>query len=1034
MLYKKNQAKTLDKALFENPTEEYRGTPFWAWNCKVTPELITRQIGYLKEMGFGGYHIHSRTGMDVPYLSDEFMSLIRHCTDEAKRTHTLAWLYDEDRWPSGAAGGLVTKTPKYRQRFLRITRNDYAADLKPKSEAVELGEPYFFHAYDVVQNEAGELVSYRMIAPDEKAEGIKWFTYCIVPNKSGWYNNQTYVDTLSKEAIDKFIETTHERYKETVGDEFDKVVPAIFTDEPQFCRKGTFAFATSSQSVDLPWTPELDRLYFERYGERLEEKLPELFWERADGEASRTRYLYHDFVCQLFTEAFADNCGGWCEKNGISMTGHMMEEDSLHSQTAALGEAMRSYRRFQIPGIDMLCGGHNYATAKQCQSAVHQYGREGMLSELYGVTDWDFDFRGHKHHGDWQAALGVTVRVPHLSWMSMYGEAKRDYPASIFYQSPWYKEYPYIEDHFARLNTALTRGKPKVDIAVIHPVESYWLHWGPSENTGTIRSQIEGNFQSTVDWLLFAQYDFDLISESLLPEQFCGAADKELKVGEMSYKVVILPGLETVRSTTLDALEKFKAAGGTVIVMGDAPKYADAVRSNAPSELLSDCENILFSRDALISALEPFRCVGIRDASGNIAGSYIYNYREDNDCNWLFICNGRNVNLAGNRASYNSADALTITIKGKFTPIVWDTLTGKVYSIPYSIENGNTVVRRSMYSHDSLLLKLLPYDPSITCETVEQKKTIREIYCRKPVAYRLDEPNAVLLDSAEWRVDSSSLTSDGEWHTEEEMLRLNNMAAQEAKLPAYNGAQPWVEPAEELTHSVDLKIHFNSDIEYEGAFLAIENASLCEVILNGVKSESRPDGYFVDESIEKLALPKIVKGENELLVRSPIGIRTKIEWCYLLGSFGVKIAGCEKTITALPEKLGFSNITAQSLPFYTGNIEYDEEIETPDCDLTVRVTEYVGALVRVFLDGEDKGVIALPPYRLELGKVSAGKHTITYKLYGNRYNAFGALHNTCKGDKWVGPGIWRTSGDRWCNEYQLRPMGIVISPVVEIKE
>lgn len=1027
MLYKKNQAKTLDKALFENPTEEYRGTPFWAWNCKVTPELITRQIGYLKEMGFGGYHIHSRTGMDVPYLSDEFMSLIRHCADEAKRTHTLAWLYDEDRWPSGAAGGLVTKTPKYRQRFLLITKNDIVSTLKPEAEAVELGESYFFHAYDVVQNEAGELVSYRMIAPDEKAEGTKWFTYCQPAGKSGWYNNQTYVDTLSKPAIDKFIETTHERYKEVVGDEFDKVVPAIFTDEPQFCRKGTFAFATSDQSVSLPWTPGLERKYFERYGERIEEKLPELFWERSDGNVSRSRYLYHDFVCQLFTEAFADNCGEWCGKNGISMTGHMMEEDSLHSQTAALGEAMRSYRKFQIPGIDMLCDGHNFATAKQCQSAVHQYGREGMLSELYGVTDWDFDFRGHKHQGDWQAALGVTVRVPHLSWMSMYGEAKRDYPASIFYQSPWYKEYPYVENHFARLNTALTRGKPNVDIAVIHPVESYWLHWGPSENTGTIRSRIEENFSNTVNWLLFAQLDFDLISESLLPEQFGGIDEKKLKVGEMAYKVVVVPGIETIRKTTLDALERFMAAGGKVVVMGDLPKYEDAVKSNAPAEILSNSEHIQFSRDQLITALEDFRTVGIRDAGGNIAGNYIYNYRHDTDGEWLFICHGR-------PSAGFGADDLRITIKGEFTPIIWDTISGETYVADYRVENGNTIVRRAMYPHDSLLLKLTPYDPSIRPAETAKSNVVREVFCHKPVEYKLDEPNALLIDFAEWRVDSDSLTADGKWHEGEEILRLNNMAASEAGVPAYNGTQPWAEPKEELTHHVDLRVCINSEIDYEGAYLAIENAPLCEVILNGVKADGRIDGYFVDESIEKIALPKIVKGENKLLIRTPIGIRTKVEWCYLLGNFGVKVAGCEKTLTLLPEKLGFSTVTDQGLPFYTGNIEYNEEIEVPECELAVRATEYRGELIRVFLDGVDQGVIAYSPYKLELGKVSAGKHTITYRLYGNRFNAFGALHNTRRNERWVGPGIWRTSGDSWCYEYQLRPMGILISPIVEIKK
>ena len=38
------------------------------------------------------------------------------------------------------------------------------------------------------------------------------------------------------------------------------------------------------------------------------------------------------------------------------LTGHMMEEPTLRlSQTAALGETMRSYRSFQLPGIDMLC-------------------------------------------------------------------------------------------------------------------------------------------------------------------------------------------------------------------------------------------------------------------------------------------------------------------------------------------------------------------------------------------------------------------------------------------------------------------------------------------------------------------------------------------------------------------------------------------------------------------------------------------------------------------------------------------------------
>ena len=202
MLYKKNSAAELDKRLFENPTSEYRTAPFWAWNCKVTPEIITKQIGILKEMGFGGYHMHSRTGMDVPYLSDEFMSLIRHCVEEAKRTDTLAWLYDEDRWPSGAAGGLVTKDPEYRQRFMRFTKNEITPETEPKDEAVKAGKPYLIRDYDIVLDDDGYLSEYKVITPSDEAIGDKWFTYCETYAPSGWYNNQTYVDTLSKKAVD----------------------------------------------------------------------------------------------------------------------------------------------------------------------------------------------------------------------------------------------------------------------------------------------------------------------------------------------------------------------------------------------------------------------------------------------------------------------------------------------------------------------------------------------------------------------------------------------------------------------------------------------------------------------------------------------------------------------------------------------------------------------------------------------------------------------------------------------------------------
>ena len=84
MLYKKT--KELTKEVFANPGSEYRGTPFWAWNCRMDKENIDRTIESLKAMGMGGGHIHCRTGMDHPYMGEEFLSLVKYSNQKYGQT------------------------------------------------------------------------------------------------------------------------------------------------------------------------------------------------------------------------------------------------------------------------------------------------------------------------------------------------------------------------------------------------------------------------------------------------------------------------------------------------------------------------------------------------------------------------------------------------------------------------------------------------------------------------------------------------------------------------------------------------------------------------------------------------------------------------------------------------------------------------------------------------------------------------------------------------------------------------------------
>ena len=1039
MLYEKNSAPQLSDELFRNPTREYRGTPFWSWNCELDEKELLRQIDELKEMGFGGFHMHCRAGMATEYLSEEFMRLIKSCVKKAKKEDMLAWLYDEDRWPSGFAGGIVTKEHKYRGRYLCFSLDPHATGEQPISgeTMVKLGETATpaggahmdFGAFDIVLNDDGTLRSYRRLADGEEPEGRVFYAYVTVRMDTPRFNNQAYVDTLNPEAIKRFIEVTYDAYKKAVGKEFDKTVPAIFTDEPQFSKKQRLDFATDMKLVTLPWTDDLEDTYKAKYGDSLIEKLPELIWDLPNGEPSVTRYHYHEHVSQRFTEAFADQCGSWCKKNGIALTGHMMAEASLGSQTGMLGEAMPSYRGFQIPGIDMLCARYEFNTAKQCQSAVRQYGCEGMMSELYGVTSWDFDFRGYKISGDWQTAMGVTVRVPHLAWVSMEGEAKRDYPAAIGYQSPWYQQYAYVEDHFSRAHTALTRGKPMVRIGVIHPIESYWLHWGPKEQSALATDSLEANFENIVKWLSFGGYDFDYICETTLPA-LCKKGGAPLKVGAMQYDAIVVPACETLRKSTVERLEAFRKAGGKLIFMGSAPKWMDAKPSDRPAKLYRASEIISFTRGELITALEPVRDIEIRGGDGAYSQNVLYQMREDGDDRWVFLCRGvfpYNKDISG-------SFKLTVRIPGKWRVRLYDTLTGDISDKAVTYRNGMTEIVSRMFDYDSFLFRLSPLveEEAPAIASAPAKKVVASLATPSLVPFTLCEPNALLLDMAEYALD------DEPYHGREELLRADTLCRQKLGWPTLSGgaAQPWCIEKEAITHKIRLRFRINSELRLYGTKLAIENPETAEIIWNGVKLDNKAKGYYVDRSIKTVRIPVVNKGENILELVLPFGKRTATEWCYLLGEFGVRVTGSEATVVPLAKTLGYGDIVSQTLPFYSGAIDYHVDVVVPEEhageEVRVTVPQYRGSVVTAWIDGREVGVVAYPPYRISVGALTAGEHRITLRLYVPRTNGFGPVHLADEKYAYPGPAAWRVAGDSFGYEYHLHKEGITMMPRVEV--
>ena len=232
----KDSFKDLE-AGFTNPSSDYRTAPLAVWNSKVTNAEVERTIQELKDAGFGGLFVHPRPGLITEYMSDEWYSLYKHAIDYAKEKDMKVWIYDENSYPSGFAGGHVPEEmpESYNQgqglalekvNVLPENTADYFICLKKEGE----------NWTDITD----KISSYK------NTEGEYYLYKKTYYGRSDWYGGYSYVDVMVKGVTEKFLEVTMKGYEKIAKEDFGKTLPGIFSDEPNIQTSG-----------GLRWTPDL---------------------------------------------------------------------------------------------------------------------------------------------------------------------------------------------------------------------------------------------------------------------------------------------------------------------------------------------------------------------------------------------------------------------------------------------------------------------------------------------------------------------------------------------------------------------------------------------------------------------------------------------------------------------------------------------------------------------------------------------------------------------------------------------------------
>jgi hypothetical protein len=1011
------------KAHWTDPPAIYRGAPFWSWNAKLDPRRLCRAIESMHAAGMGGFFMHSRYGLKTAYLSGEWFECVRACVEKARELGMKAYLYDEDRWPSGTAGGLVTREREDYRAHALVARAAGEGAAGEYAAAEELAR------FAVLLDDEGRLRSYRALAggaaaePEERAVAFD----VVVPGPSPWFNDGNYLDTLNAEAVAEFVHVTHQAYADRFGGDFGELIPAIFTDEPNYghaCRRSPEGWAAAA------WTADLPREFIQRRGYDLRDHLPKLIFPLAAGEFSKVRYDYRRTLTELFAERFSEQIGQWCEAHHIALTGHYLSEQTLGSQADRIGAAMPHYRHMQWPGIDILTDQcHELATAKQCASVADQLGKARVLSEMYGCTGWDWPLEGHKFVGDWQYAAGVNFRCPHLTHYSLAGGAKRDFPASIFAHSPWWGYYAAVEDYFARLGLMLTQGRPIREVLLIHPVESAW---GAFVGGGVGGERLEGlqeQLREVIYTLSWQHYGWDFADESLLAEGG-KATQAGLKLGYMTYRLVVVPPCLTLRATTVKLLRKFLAGGGKVLFVGEPPERVDGEKSEAAGELAAAASHCPCEAEEMTAAVESLidRRVSIADGGGEVPSWHML--RAVKGGRLLFV-------QSHDRAAPRRA---AVRVEGSRPVVLWDARTARRHRLDArDAGEGYVEFELSLPPTGSALVSLGvavdDAEPPAAEPAVAETRTFAG-----PFDVELTEPNTMPLDYCRFRV------GEEEFSQPVPVLKADALIRARYGLGTRLGRehQPWYLYA---TGAVDtaprdrceLKWTFHVS-ELPGACrLALEGSRDFEVTVNG-KLAGHVDGWWVDEDIETIDItPLLEAGENEVRLAFDYRPDMELEDVYLVGDFATAalkdapLAPGNVTMTAAPPKrLALGSWVGQGLNFYTGSVRYHLAVEGRAGGGRVRLrlpgVACTAAAVHV---GEQTFVLPWPPFEADITDALAeGANDVVVEVIGGRKNILGPLHTPWVA--WTGPGQFDPDNEEWTDRYLLSDHGLTEPVVVEV--
>lgn len=496
---------------------------------QATPEAMRS----LRDLGLGG--IVCNVAFDS-YLRSETnwqtcVQAVKACAEVGLRV----WIYDEEGYPSGAAGGLVLKE-------------------NPGFEALAL-------AYD-----ASRVDPFVVRASYEHTHA-----------SNNFHAARRYPNLIDKAAAASFIRVTHDAYYQRLEPFFGKTIEAFFTDEPSLMavdtgplpdevRKGVRVADPLDPNArplpSVPWVADLPDLYRERYGQDLIAVRKSLF--EGDTDADRqVRRQYWALVADLLAERYFGQIERWAGAHSVASSGHILWEEELLHNAALEGNALKMLSRMDVPGLDVLSSDPEaviytgWMTAVLPASAALLNGRRLVMTEVSDFAQ-TMAKKGPSPVADmcataaWQAALGVTEFTLYYARQQRTAEEYQSYCAFV-----------------GRLNALLREAQPAPCVLLYYPIRDIWSEYKPVAARLILDSQsrrlrdIVSSFMDLGQRMTRGQISFALADHEMLAT---GRVQGDtIRIGDGNFKAIVLPAGVELLPAAEQQVRRFEDGGGRVL-------------------------------------------------------------------------------------------------------------------------------------------------------------------------------------------------------------------------------------------------------------------------------------------------------------------------------------------------------------------------------------------------------------------------------------------------------------------------------------